>query len=312
MTDVLAICTRDRATDLTSCLHALQRCHDLPQTVLVVDSSRDEASAEVVAGIELPAGCTLTYIRSAPGLTRQRNVALDACAASDEVIFFVDDDCHPLPGYFDALREVYDAHPDCAGVGSEVIKCDRAGAWRPVQRTNGTRLRRSVRETIERVSGKAAPDGELSESGFNGALTRRGQRYSPVGVQWLSGCAMSFRTSLATKVRFNETHFTGYGLGEDVEFCLRIGRYGALLLSPDTVMPHAASPVNRLDPRTLARMQVLNTRYLVEHHPDRFSIAAFRRSLVGLAAIHTGLGSWHGVAGVLDGIRAGRVAGNDS
>ncbi len=44
----------------------------------------------------------LMFVDSPSGLTRQRNVGVDASAA--EFVFFLDDDCIPEPGYFSAIR----------------------------------------------------------------------------------------------------------------------------------------------------------------------------------------------------------------
>ena len=75
--------------------------------VIVVDGSPDrrtEEAARAWAGSN-HAPFDLTYIASPAGLTRQRNVGLDA--AEGDYLFFLDDDCLPKPGYFREIRRVF-------------------------------------------------------------------------------------------------------------------------------------------------------------------------------------------------------------
>ena len=65
-------------------------------------------------------------------------------------------------------------------------------------------------------------------------------------VDWLSGCAMSFRQLVFDDFSFNE-ELRGYGLGEDVEFSYRVRQRGRLIVTPDARIEHLQSARNRMN-----------------------------------------------------------------
>jgi GT2 family glycosyltransferase len=109
-TITLAIVTRDRA-DLFE-RFALPSLAGLPSDgveVLVVDQSSGDATrslAERVPGV--------SYLRSEPGLSRGRNLALDA--ASTPLLAFTDDDVEFGPGWLDGIREGFARDPRIGAV----------------------------------------------------------------------------------------------------------------------------------------------------------------------------------------------------
>jgi GT2 family glycosyltransferase len=57
-------------------------------------------------------------------------------------------------------------------------------------------------------------------------------------VEWISGCVMSFRTSLLKQIKFDENrHFDG----EDVDFTFRASKFGILVCSPNAKYQHSSS-----------------------------------------------------------------------
>jgi len=95
----LIIPTLKRPREIVELLTLLTNLPDAPGEVLVIDGSPEnsvEAAVEKFAAQDLR--FDLVYVKSPAGLTRQRNVGLDAC--SRDFIFFLDDDCLPLHGYF--------------------------------------------------------------------------------------------------------------------------------------------------------------------------------------------------------------------
>lgn len=300
-THVLAICTRNRPQDLESCFNALGECLDIPPLILVIDSSDDEKTEVLCGAVGDSWGdrTQLVHVRADPGLTHQRNVALELAPNSCEVIFFIDDDAMPVPGYFDAVRKVFSQQSGCVGVGASVVPVDESGEpLVPVTR-HGARVAAS--HFIASISSLRPENGQLTPAAVTGENVNRGD--DAMGVEWLSGCAMSFRLDAARRTRFNEEELSGYALGEDVEFCLRIRRYGTLMLAPGTAMRHVYSPTNRLDNRRMAQMSVVNRHSFVRSFPDKFNRLSYWRSVAGLMVMASGTRNWSAVAGAFDGVR---------
>ena len=255
------VCTRNRAAELRTCLEHVARSRSLPG-VLVVDSSDTAASREVVeAFAKGQPGMNVVYIHTHPGLTRQRNVALARASAS--VVHFIDDDSYVEPGYFEEILRVFDsAEPEVAGVGGF--------------QTNGGDHKASRLKRLFFLSGEP---GEVTRAAWNVELHTVPTR--PVSVDWLSGCSMSFRLDVARTLRFDE-RMTGYSLGEDVEFCIRLRAAGyRLLVAPNARLWHDESPNNRLDWANYRSAQVALRLTLVKDHPDQFHTPALTWSLVG-------------------------------
>jgi GT2 family glycosyltransferase/glycosyltransferase involved in cell wall biosynthesis len=111
----IAICTYNRAAELTVCLRALQELgYPARHDVLVVDNSDDPA--QLTANEELASELKgARYLRSAPpGLSRARNVAL--AEAEGDVVAFLDDDAACQDGWAEAVLEAFeDGGVVCAG-----------------------------------------------------------------------------------------------------------------------------------------------------------------------------------------------------
>lgn len=230
LTDVLIVCTRNRPTDLKRCLASVAASTHLPNRVVVVDSSDDDASRDVCHTSPL----SVHHVRSAPGLTHQRNIGMRAC--SEDIVHFVDDDVEVAPDYLEKLCQAFMLDPSVVGAGG-MVRGGEAGApsWRArLGLMNSSR------------------GGVVLKSGFNVGLFD----YNRVTVaSWLPGCSMSFRREAVTGLSFDERR-RGYSTGEDVDFGLRAASRGVLLYVPGAQLVHHQSPVNRAKLPILVRSAV--------------------------------------------------------
>ncbi len=106
----VAVCTRDRPTDLARCLDSL-RVQTVGVEVLVVDN--DPAGDEARLVVEQHPG--VRYVREPRrGTAWARNRAL--VEASTSLIAFVDDDVQAHPRWAEALLMAFNAHPEAGAV----------------------------------------------------------------------------------------------------------------------------------------------------------------------------------------------------
>lgn len=260
------ICTRNRPRDLESALLAIGRS-TCALDVLVVDSSDSIQSRDVVCRIsEGPlAEWNVRYLHTEPGLPLQRNIGLDHSSSS--IVHFIDDDADVSPTYFEYIAQAFeDQGRTVVGVG---------GVQEHVLPRKPNRLR--LLAQLE------ARPGRVSRSAVNNMVTIPSP--TPVEVDWLSGCAMSYRTKVARETRFDES-LIGYALGEDVEFSLRIGYRGKLLIETRARVDHKFSDVNRYDLARVIRETVVHRQRLISRHPDRFSWWAYGVSISFDAALY--------------------------
>lgn len=114
----VAVCTRDRAAQLGTCLESLTALEYPPELldVLVVDNApSNERTKEVVA--QYP---SVRYVcEPRPGLDRARNRAL--ADARGDIVAFTDDDVRVDAGWARALAAAFEAEPDAACVTGLVV-----------------------------------------------------------------------------------------------------------------------------------------------------------------------------------------------
>jgi GT2 family glycosyltransferase len=101
----------------------------------------------------------------------------------------------------------------------------------------------------------------------------------PRDVEWLSGCAMSYRLRHLDGQRFDD-RLVGYSWGEDLDFSWRLGRRHPLPVARDARLHHLQSPVNRLARRRLTRLRTQLLHAWVREQ-DGLSVAAFWWSVAG-------------------------------
>jgi len=249
--------TWQRPGEVMTLLAAMGRLPDAPGEVIIVDGAPAKAArARIeawVLGANLP--FDLTYIVSPPGLTRQRNVGLEA--ARGEYIFFLDDDCLPLPGYFQAIRAVFVA--DVAGSIGAVRGFIVNGADVPVPRL--WRLRAAL-GIVGTEPGKYYPTG-MSWT-WNQVAPFRGTR--PIDV--LAGGAAAYRRAVFARHRFSE-FFNGYSAGEDLEMSRRVARDWQLVVCGDAQLQHCHAGSGRPGGFALGQMAVRNRYFIWQRHsPD--------------------------------------------
>lgn len=220
----VAVCTYKRAADIKRFLDSLMEQDRKPDQLIIVDASPDTETEQMVKNhqaVESLAKCLL-YFRvtgALRGLTRQRNFAL-RWVATDSVVFFDDD----IVLFKDCLSEMERTYrsldKEVVGVGAYVQNHYPRPPflWRLRRRL---RIVSSLTPGIYCRSGIAIPWGLL------------GPTEACVEAEWLSGCAMMWKTIVAREVGFNELFSiaSGYSNGEDLEFSLKMATRGKLVVA---------------------------------------------------------------------------------
>jgi GT2 family glycosyltransferase len=248
----LIVCTYRRPGPVRRLLESLAEQSRRPDEVLVVDASPDRETEEAVRSVGQP---WVIYDRvpdEERGLTRQRNRGV--ARARGELIAFLDDDTVPAPGYFEEIAACFERHPDAVGVGGYI---DNEVSWRRVRegappaplgvfRIGEWERREDFRWRLRKALGLAGslPPGRMPASGHpraTGFVPPDGEDHP---VEFLMGGAAAWRRRLLEKVGFSPW-FEGYGLYEDLDFCLRAGREGSLYLCTRARLAHLHEPEGR-------------------------------------------------------------------
>jgi GT2 family glycosyltransferase len=258
----VAVCTRNRPRAVADFLESVRTQTAVPEMVLVVDASDGVATEAAVR--ESADGAALAqrlqYLRVLPaarGLTRQRNLALRL--VTQPLVAFFDDDVLLRPSCLERMAGVHHRLGSAAvGVGAyiENERLDPPILWR---------LRR-----LTGIVSTLAP-GRYCRSGFSTPWGFMPPTDAMVAGDWLPGGATMWRTEPARTVGF-EDGFGGYGSGEDLDFSLRIGQLGRLIVAGDAQVIHLKAEGGRPDGYETGYRGLAN-----HYHIHRWSLPRRRR-----------------------------------
>ena len=280
----VVICTRNRPLELDACLRSLAIQSELPDAVVIVDSS-DEL--DPLPDVALP----VRRFSSAVGLPLQRNFALRH--VTSDLVTFLDDDVELEPEYIAAIKHWFLETEDCVGVSGNI--------------TNDPR-RPGLSRAFRRLFDIANDDGLLRRSGDVGYL-RHPQIAACVDV--ISGSNMTFRRTALHSIRFRED-LGRYAYMEDADVALRLRGVGTLWMLPEAKLVHHRTPAARLPRREYVAEVLRNSTLLFVAHRDNHALSfpQFLRRMLGRVTAYAALGARAGSAqpllGVVDGLGASR------
>lgn len=269
----IIMATRNRPEAVELSLPLLLRQTRLPQQILIVDSSDDGApiaaiAAREAAGTPVP----IHYIRSAAGLTHQRNVGLARAGA--DVVIFPDDDSLFYPDTAARIMEVYEADADGVVAGVAGRSVDQAPsetegdlAAYEAEKTSPLRtVLRGLRQGAKEALGAANP--------FVSVGLRLNAQYpepawlaaqEAVVVPYMTGFRMSFRRAVILKTGFDET-LQKYGWFEDIEASYSALRTGKVLTANRARIYHHRVASARANGHRMGLWAILNRGYVVMKH----------------------------------------------
>jgi GT2 family glycosyltransferase len=229
----VGIATAGRREQLARTLRQLEGQTRRPDEVIVCPAHDDDFDAAAADGLSY----TLRTVRSAKGLTTQRNAILSVLGPADIVVFF-DDDFYPAHNYLGLLERIFCEHPDVAVVTS----------WPNLDGATGP----GIPHDRALAALDALPNSDAVPYTFE-------QTYGAYG------CNMAFRASLFAEhhLRFDE-RLPLYSWLEDIDLSRRAVQHGRLVGCRALQGVHLAHKHGRPSGTRLGYSQVVNPLYLVQ------------------------------------------------
>lgn len=211
----LVICTRHRPESIRSLLIHLETLKIIPRVCLIVDSSDDSFTRDVVVDQTKFSGIEFIYLHSLPGLPHQRNIGIKYLVVNqflknNGIVSFLDDDVRVLPNYFKMVYQLFNENPGAIAIGGYVDEKPKVNSKSLIRRLVLLGSRNS---------------GIILKSGFAMAPFPNNKQME---TQWIPGGMQNIRIE-AFKHELFDGRIRMYG--EDVEFYSRIFKYGKILCS---------------------------------------------------------------------------------
>ena len=281
----VVIATSGRSRPLRDCLLSMDSQDVLPEETVVVDSSADFETRDLIAGLRGVLRFECEYIHTTvASAAQQRN--LGAESVKSDLILFLDDDVVLEPGFFAAISDVFhsDVSGRVAGVSGTItnqVYSDPKGLNRFLL---GLCLGTFRGSYAGRILGPAV--NFLPADGAVGAQE----------VDWLPSTCTAFRRDIFLAYRFERT-FQGYSFAEDVHLSTRIARKYRLMnttrarvfhadLGNDTHRDWAALGESQVKNRHLIMTTVLGKTGLTDH----FRLFAYEILYTACTLVVAGLG----------------------
>jgi GT2 family glycosyltransferase len=238
LTSSVIICTKDREQDLMECVDSITAQTLLPEELVIVDAGRENGLEAKVEERLKKTSIQLRYIRTEPGLTRQRNLGVKHSCG--DIVFFFDDDVVLYKDYLENIVQMYSScqNENLGGVGGNIVNMKYSPwYWRVFNKV-----------FLIYQHGSLLP----AHTHFFDEVRQ---------VKVLSGCNMSYKREVFKESEFDE-NVPGYALMEDVDFSFRVSQKYNLKVTPQAKVIHKQSPVSRDKISKYIQMQNYNSFYL--------------------------------------------------
>ena len=279
----VVMATRNRTDAVALSLPLLVAQTRPPAQIVVVDSSDDPAPiAAIVADVAGTAPMPVVLVRAAAGLTHQRNVGLDRCAA--EVVMFPDDDSLYHPDTAAEIMAVYDADTGAAvaGVAGRPVDAPPPGVLEDLgayeAETRGAlgsalrRARQAVKEALGFANPFVATGRRLSRQHVRPDWL---SRQAATVVPYMTGFRMTYRRAAIAATGFDET-LRKYGWFEDIDASFSVLRQGLVVTAERARIYHHRVAAARDGGYRMGVWAMLNRGYVVMKHVQA-NPAAFPR-----------------------------------
>ena len=240
----LLICTYNRYDSLRQVSESLSKCSSIPSSIYIIDSSDEKQSISILSWFSWFCG-DLKLLESDAHLTKQRNIGIKLAIENHHIIHFIDDDFFPDVNYFKDLSSFLNQQPNALGVGGQIL---------PIKNSKSTWIERFFLLNNNKP-GKVLRSGRTTEPQAIDHLK------APYSTQFLSGCSMSFRSSVFKEHLFDES-LKGYAQDEDLDFCLKLPE-GSIYVEPKAKGYHKKEFNGRLNAFEFKKMAVLNRWYVM-------------------------------------------------
>jgi len=248
-----AIATRNRAVSLSRTLDSLFEQELLPAELIIVDASDDDVTKAIVEKFSTRTGPSAT-VRWIPadvaGAAPQRNQGV--CAATQDAIWFLDDDIVFEPHCVERLWRTLQSDPKIGGVNA-MITNQNYGTPGAVSRF-----------MFRLMNGKSEVTyaGRVIGPAINLLPEDRDGLPEVVPVGWLNTTCTIYRREALPDPPF-PTQFTGYSLMEDLALSLEVGKRWKLANARTARIFHDSQPADyKANQRALSCIELLN-RYFV-------------------------------------------------
>jgi glycosyltransferase involved in cell wall biosynthesis len=178
------------------------------------------------------------YLYGPPGLTTQRNTALQLLKDGIDVVIFFDDDFVPSRFWVERAASIFERNSDVAAVTGKVLQDGVCTAG--IQWNEGLQVVESADQAANSVN---APVLEQCTSAY--------------------GCNMAFRSSAIAGLRFDE-RLVLYGWLEDRDFSVRLGKKGKIVSADVLWGVHLGLKGGRVSGVRLGFSQIVNAWYLFQ------------------------------------------------
>lgn len=265
-----------------------------PDEIIIVDGSTNEDTKHV---FEQNSFKNLRYFKVEDkdrGLTKQRNYGIEKISAHIDIVCFLDDDIVLTENYFKNLIGTYSHYPNAGGVGGYIVN---EVSWRKLESDAKTKFDEYIIDGYVRNIGSRnvlrkkinlLPDTQPCimpefSNGFSvGFLPPNKKVYS---VQYFMGGVSSFKKEVVNSIKFS-IYFEGYGLYEDLDYCLRVSNKYKLLVNTGAELSHYHEASGRPNKYSYGKMVVRNGWYVWKIGVNKPSInAIFKWNLIVLLLI---------------------------
>lgn len=292
----LIICTYNRAKSLKRLLESVKDQILYPDEILIIDGSGNTDTETMLSNSYYDNLLYYKVDENNRGLTKQRNIGISKSNIESEILCFLDDDIILQPDYFNKLMGTFTQHPEAIGVGGAIIN---KGVWREsppdsetkfgVYYLNGWERKLGSRNVLRKKMGLLSnkPPGIMPafSNGFSiGFYPPNGEIHK---VEYFMGGVSAYKKVLFEKIKFSE-YFQGYGLYEDMDFCLRASKIGSLFLNTSAQVYHLHEESGRPDTFKYGKMVVENgwiVWKLKNPNPDLIAICKWNLIVLLLASI---------------------------
>lgn len=247
-------------------LNSVEKQSLYPNEILIVDGSKNELTKEAINNSNFDNVRYFKVEDSNRGLTKQRNFGISKVSSNIDIVCFLDDDIILEDAYFKNLIATYGVFPDAGGVGGYIIN---EVNWRQSKENetigyenyeiDGWYRNIGQRNIIRKKLGLFTNNQPCVQPEYSNGLS---VAYLPPNnktyvVEYFMGGVSSFRKNIVDTIKFS-TYFEGYGLYEDLEYCLRVSRKHKLYLNTSAKLYHYHEPSGRPNKYNYGKMVVRN------------------------------------------------------